>query len=190
MNSEPRRVLPVVTYACVLGIAVFLYYLASHFDYTPRAGAPGPDAWPKGILALMIATCIYGIIKSLFFAGADEGNALLEGVVQEGMEAPADAEADAASARYPHLLVGGIVVTLGYVFFVDKLGFFLTTLVYLVVFLLLGRYRRWRAIAGVSLIGSIVLMYVFMKIVYVSLPLGVGPFGEFSVLLMKLMGIR
>jgi hypothetical protein len=33
-------------------------------------------------------------------------------------------------------------------------------------------------------------MFVFMKIVYVSLPLGQGPFAEITFLLMRLMGIR
>jgi hypothetical protein len=31
---------------------------------------------------------------------------------------------------------------------------------------------------------------VFMKIVYVSLPIGAPPFSEVSILLMRLMGIR
>ncbi len=41
-----------------------------------------------------------------------------------------------------------------------------------------------------SLLGSLAFVFVFMKIVYVSLPLGVEPFSQVSLLLMRLMGIR
>ena len=39
-------------------------------------------------------------------------------------------------------------------------------------------------------IGSLVLVTIFMKIVYVSLPLGEGPFRAVSVTLMGALGIR
>jgi putative tricarboxylic transport membrane protein len=53
-----------------------------------------------------------------------------------------------------------------------------------------GRYRRWPVNAAVALAGALVFMFVFMKIVYLSLPLGVGPFEAISLALMRLMGIR
>lgn len=189
MSDTHRRLLPLVTYACVLAGAAYLYYLAANFDFMSRPGAPGPDAWPKGILALTIIACVVGIVNSLRARPAPEETPPLIGVGPEGAE-PSGELLEAPAQRYPRLLLGGIVATLGYVFFVDKLGFFLTTLLYLVSFLLLGRYRQWRVIAAVSLGGSLLLMYVFMKIVYVSLPLGAGPFAQFSIALMKLMGIR
>ena len=61
------------------------------------------------------------------------------------------------------------------------LGFFLATAVYLAAFMVVGRYRRAGVIAATSVLGSLAFMYVFMKIVYVSLPLGVGPFEQVSV---------
>jgi putative tricarboxylic transport membrane protein len=72
----------------------------------------------------------------------------------------------------------------------NTLGFFLDTFIYMTAFMLIGRYRRiWIAVI-VSLIGSLIFMYVFMKIVYVSLPIGSPPFSEVSILLMQWMGIR
>jgi hypothetical protein len=35
-----------------------------------------------------------------------------------------------------------------------------------------------------------VLLFIFMKLVYVSLPIGVAPFSEVTLFLMKLMAIR
>ena len=44
-------------------------------------------------------------------------------------------------------------------------------------------------LAAVAL-ASLAFVFMFMKAVYVSLPLGVGPFAEVSYLLMKLLAIR
>jgi len=70
------------------------------------------------------------------------------------------------------------------------LGFFLATAIYLAAFMLVGRYRRYGVIAVTSVVGSLVFVFVFMKIVYVSLPLGIGPFQSVSTALMALLGIH
>ena len=91
---------------------------------------------------------------------------------------------------YPRLLLLGMVMTVAYVALIETLGFFLCTFLYLAGFMLIGRYRRIGVVAVTSLIGSLVFMFVFMKIVYVSLPLGQEPFVRVSLMLMRLMGIR
>jgi len=45
-------------------------------------------------------------------------------------------------------------------------------------------------IAVVAVGGALVFMFVFMRIVYLSLPIGVPPFAQVSLMLMQLMGIR
>jgi putative tricarboxylic transport membrane protein len=84
----------------------------------------------------------------------------------------------------------GIAITVAYAVLIEKLGFFLCTFVYLAAFMWIGRYRRWGVILVTSLVGSLAFMFMFMKIVYVSLPLGVEPFSQVSFLLMRLMGIK
>jgi putative tricarboxylic transport membrane protein len=42
----------------------------------------------------------------------------------------------------------------------------------------------------VSIVGTLVLLFIFMKLVYVSLPIGVAPFSEVTLLLMQIMSIR
>jgi putative tricarboxylic transport membrane protein len=61
---------------------------------------------------------------------------------------------------------------------------------YIAAFVALGGYRRWGIIAAVSVIGTFVMLFFFMKVVYVSLPLGVGPFQQVTLFLMQLLGIR
>ena len=80
--------------------------------------------------------------------------------------------------------------TLAYVLLVGVMGFFLATAAYLAAFVAIGGYRRWGVIAACALGGSLAMVVVFMKIVYVSLPLGAGPFRAFSISLLVLLGVR
>ncbi len=81
-------------------------------------------------------------------------------------------------------------MTVAYAALITTLGFFISTVLFIAGFIWVGRYRRPGVIAAASLIGGLAFMFVFMKIVYVSLPLGVGTFGLVSIQLMSLMGIR
>jgi putative tricarboxylic transport membrane protein len=88
------------------------------------------------------------------------------------------------------LLLAGIILCVAYVALFAALGFFVDTFLFLLAFILVGRYRRPGIALAVSGAGTLVFMFVFMKIVYVSLPIGAPPFSEVSILLMRLMGIR
>lgn len=188
-NIHLTRSLP---YALVGASAGYLYYVAANFEYHARAGTLGPDFWPKAILVLTILVCAYEIAKIVISGGeARDAGGVLEEMVEEGVEQHADAGLHAVPAdNHPVLLLAGMGATLLYVAASQRLGFFLATITYLVVFMLLGGYRRWRVILMVSVAGALVLLFIFMKLVYVSLPIGVAPFSEVTLLLMKLMGIR
>ena len=174
MASRLKGVLP---YAALLGGAAYLFFDARHFAYSPRPGQLGPDFWPKAVLVLLMSVCAWQLVARFFTAEALP---------------PAKDEAGAFEAprRFPQLLAGGIAATVGYVLVLPEAGFFLSTAAYLALFMLIGRYRRYGVIAATSLLGSLVFVFIFMRIVYVSLPLGVGPFQQLSVALLALLGIR
>lgn len=186
MLIRMRRIVP---YVIVLAIAGVLYYFAKRIDFAAPGGRIGPDVWPKAILLLAMATCAYEIIKNLFFAQEDhELMGVLESIIEE---TPAEDLAPQPEVNsFPHLLLSGIAMTVAYVVLIETLGFFLCTVFYLAGFMLAGRYRRIGVVFATSLIGSLVFMFVFMKIVYVSLPLGQEPFSYVTFMLMRLMGIR
>ena len=179
-------------YAIVGAAAGYLYYAAAHFQYHARTGTLGPDFWPQAILVLTIAVCLYEVIKiAVRGAHTHDVVGVLEDMVEESADKHAAAEPDAPPVEsHPVLLLLGIGVTLLYVAAVQELGFFLATVSYLIVFMLIGGYRRWGVIAAVGLIGTLLLMYIFMKLVYVSLPIGVDPFSQVTFFLMQVMGIR
>jgi hypothetical protein len=62
--------------------------------------------------------------------------------------------------------------------------------VFLSLFAAIGGFRHvlWNPV--VSLIGSFGFFFIFMKVAYISLPLGQGPFKALSLLLMQWMGVR
>lgn len=183
-----RRIVP---YSVVLAAAGVLYAVAGQFDFTPRAGRLGPDVWPKAILVLMMLTCVYEIAKALLRRqDADEIEGLLELVQEESAEAHEADVPEEAPAAFLHLLLAGIGLTIGYVYLIDKLGFFLDTLAFMMLFMVVGRYRKPAAVIAVGLLGSLGFMFVFMKIVYVSLPIGEAPFSAVSLVLMQFMGIK
>lgn len=167
-------------YAALLAGAAYLFRDASHFAYSPRPGELGPDFWPKAVLVLLMLAC---------------GWELVTRVVARPRAPRVSASPDAGAAsdaqeRYPRLLAAGAVATLGYVLILPQAGFFVSTALYLALFMLIGRYRRYGVIAATSVAGSLAFIFVFMRIVYVSLPLGVGPFQKLSVWILAMLGIR
>ena len=186
-SARLRRLAP---YALAGSAGLFLFYIATQFEFHHRAGTLGPDFWPKLILALLIIVCAGEIARILFANNpyADIGNVLEE--ITLSADTGPELELPEPAARNPWRLLAGMAATLGYVALVATTGFFLTTAAYLAAFLVIGGYRQRNRIILLSVGGALLLMFIFMKLVYVSLPLGSGPFAELTFLLMRLMGIR
>lgn len=185
---DAARIKQVIPYVAVGAAAGYLFYVAVNIQYHERAGVLGPGFWPKMIVLLIIVTCVYEVGKTLFFGGRGKGAG---GVLEEFVEQSAAAEGAAQGAEsHPYLLLAGIALTALYVFVIQRLGFFAATVPYLAIFIALGGYRRWGAIAAVSLLGTLAMMFFFMKVVYVSLPIGQEPFSQVTIFLMQVMGIR
>lgn len=163
---------------------------ATRIEYHKRAGTLGPDFWPEAILGLLIATCVYEIVRILVTGGRRSVSGVLQDLFEESVEARGDAGEAAVAERRPLMLAGGVVLTALYVWAIQTLGFFLATVPYIALFIAIGGYRRWLVNAAVSLLGTLAMMLFFMKLVYVSLPVGKGPFAQVTFLLMQVMGIR
>lgn len=180
----------VVPYAALLAGAVFLYHEAGRFAYAAKPGELGPDVWPKAILLLLIAVCAYEIVRrTLFVRRTPKCVAATETLAADAAD-PAPGTQPVDAARHPYRLLAGIALTVLYVLALDTLGFFLATTLYLALFMVVGRYRRIGVIAATSVVGSLVFVFVFMKVVYVSLPLGTEPFQAVSLWILSLLGIH
>lgn len=188
-TSRSNRLRKALPYVLLLAAAGYVYGLAAAIDFAAPGGRIGPDFWPKAVLGLLMACCAYELAKIAFF---DRSPKDLSGVLQDIMQAaPAQGAPAAGEAeQFSHLLAAGIILTVAYVYLIDKLGFFLCTFLFLAAFMYAGRYRRPGVIVATSFLGSLAFVFVFMKVVYVSLPLGVAPFASVSLLLLHLLGIK
>lgn len=180
----------IIPYLLVGSLSGYLFFTATRIEFHRRAGTLGPDFWPKLVLGLIIATCLYEIVRMVLYRGRSGAAGVLQDLVEESEAKGGGSGFVHAGPRSPWTLAAGIALTAFYVWVIQQLGFFLATTGYVFAFIALGGYRRWGVNTAVSLIGTSLMMFFFMKVVYVSLPPGEGPFAQFTFWLMQLMGIR
>lgn len=186
-----RRVVP---HAVMLVVSAALYWCATRID-ADTGGRIGPDVWPKAIIVFMGLLCAYEIVKRLVVKTEFAAKGLLSGSeVPPSALGEGRAEGRAADPAPPPsqgrgMLFGGIAVIAAYVITVPWIGFFVATLAFLGVFPWIGGLRRPVAVAITALAGTLVLAVVFLKVAYISLPLGEGPFREVSLALLRVLGV-
>ena len=193
MDKRSRR--GTIPYFIVLAISAALFVYAG--SITSMGGADraiGPSFWPRLVLVLTMCVCVFELVFRWFF-DMQGASGLLSQVEQQmegegGAQADSGGSADEPEERNLRQLLIGTGLTLAYVWSLPLLGFAVASAVFIALFIWLGTYRRAKVVAAVSLLGTLLLMFIFMKVVYVSLPLGVKPFESVSLLLMGLLGIR
>ena len=181
-----HRFKPALPYVLGLVIAAVLFVLAGQINYTPRGDQLGPDFWPRVAIGLMEAVCLYEIIR-VFVTGGSESE--VQGIAERLDDTEADAD-DVAPRSRPTLIIAGVVLTIAYAVLVPVLGFLLASYLYLILFMYLGGSRNHLAIWLSSTIGIFAFAFVFLKVVYVSLPRGQPPFDQVTQLVMDLLLIR
>ena len=184
-----ERLRLVVPYTVMLLIAASLYYAAAliHVPGGSSARGIGPDFWPKLIISALAALCVYEIGKRLIFGKARDAGGLTEGLDRPPVVTAAEQAAPEAVDN--RKLAAGLGLIAAFVFGVAYVGFFIATALFLASFSWVGGYRRTLPVALASVLGAFTLLAIFMRVAYVSLPLGVGPFQSVSVLLLQLLGV-
>lgn len=179
-------------YAALLAVTAWLYAVAGRIEYISAPGRIGPDFWPKAILALLALLCAYEIGKELILGGSRAVSGVLQTLMEQASESLADGGAGEGAMAAPSWarLAAGVAATLAYVLLVEHLGFFIATAAFLAGFMRIGGYRRHAVTLAAGVAGSFAMLVVFMKVVYISLPLGAGPFRALSLGLLALLGVR
>ncbi|KAB2920297.1 MAG: tripartite tricarboxylate transporter TctB family protein [Hyphomicrobiaceae bacterium] len=180
----------------VAAVGLFLYYVAGQFDFPARPGRAGPDLWPKIVLGLMLFAAAWGTLQALLTPGDPAEISLLvraaARAVGKAEEAQQDLDAESlpTDQRQPLRALAAILAMLAFVGSIAFVGFTIATFALMLSIMLLAGYRRPLSAALISLVGTICFFLVFQRVAYISLPLGVGPFKEFSQALMALAGVR
>lgn len=177
-----HRLRATLPYVVVLAAGVYLYHIADNFEFEETSGRIGPDAWPKIILFLMIATALWGIVSSAVGVGATAPVEIIEAEQDEALINPPEI--------HPWLVWLTIAATLAYLILLPIIGFFIATVIFIVVLMYLGQYRRPVRAAMLSVAIAFAFMFVFMRVVYIALPLGIAPFNNVSYALMTAMGVH
>jgi putative tricarboxylic transport membrane protein len=164
-----QRVWMALPYAVLLAVAAWFYNIAIAIRYAHRGDTLGPDFWPRVALAAMMIVCTVQIARLLLFGPTAE-TGFIEGGAEEEDEAP----------RSNWLLGLGMVLTVAYGASLTILGFLISTVLFMLLFMYLGRYRGHLALWLSSVAGVLALTVLFQKVVYVSLPRGIPPFDRLT----------
>jgi hypothetical protein len=185
MNAEPRaRLQALLPYLAMLAAAGFFYWAATRIQ-ADTGGRIGPAAWPKAIIAVLALLCVYEIVKRLIAPSGPSAT----GVVSTSGPQGVPHEPDGEEKTYPAKLAGGIGLVAAYVVAAPWLGFFVSTALFLAIFPWVGGVRRPMLLAVLGVAGSLTLIVTFMRVAYISLPLGEGPFRALSIGLLRLIGV-
>lgn len=179
-----ERLRPLLPYAAMLAAAGFFYWAATRIA-VDTGGRIGPAVWPKTIIAILALLCVYELVKRLIAPARGSAS----GLISTANPVAAGVEPGEAYRSYPLKLAGGIALVAAYVFAAPLLGFFVSTALILALFPWVGGFRRPGILAVLALGGSLALVVVFMRVAYISLPLGEGPFRALSIGLLRLLGV-
>lgn len=157
----------------LLVAAVYLFVAASNFRQVGNPDQIGPGFWPQ-VLCVGIAIGVLVRIGQKFRA---RGRPLVVSAVAETDE----------DVRMPRVALG-VALVVGYIVGMLFLGYILATALFLIAFIYLGGQRKWY-VAPLGIASSLVFAYIFLKVVYIALPSGVGVFDQLSVILYQLLGI-
>ena len=155
--------------APLVGTVITIVLLANTrgLDEIVRGDQLGPGFWPRLALAGLGLTCL----AKLMFDWRRSGTALHD-------ESPRPAISRAK-------LAAGIVLVLLYAALAPLLGFPLVTAGFIVGFMWLAGARSPGMISANAAVGTVLLLYVFVKLVYLPLPKGEGPFETVTLALYR-----
>lgn len=171
-----NRMLP---YVIALALAALLYNLAGHFDIVSQPGSPGPELWPRMICVLLGLTSLIGMVGALFESPQVETDG--EDEIETALSPP---------ETNPELVWMGMATVGLYVFALPHLGFFVATILLTMTLLVIGGMRRWLWVPVTGTGLTCIFTLIFLRIVYVALPLGEGWFRVISLAIYKSIGVH
>jgi putative tricarboxylic transport membrane protein len=172
------RLKQLAPYVILLTIGVALYSMTNQMAGAEMPGQIGPDRWPKLIIGLMIGVCLFEIGRRMLWNPEPPAPTLGE------LEALGEDQPDK-----PWLVFGAVAVTVVYLLLLDVIGFVLGTLLYTAALMWFGGTKRPLLVGIMSLVITISFAFVFMKLIFIALPVGREPFSWVSFALMKLFGV-
>jgi putative tricarboxylic transport membrane protein len=156
--------------AGVLGSGLLFASTWSLDAMVPR-GQLGPGFWPRLALIGLAVACLLKLREERRArAGGPESSEVLPRV---------------SASR----LALGMACILAYVIAAPLLGFPLATAAFIVAFMVVAGGRGVPGIVATAVLGTVILLYTFIKLVYLPFPKGAGPFEYITLALYRALGI-
>jgi putative tricarboxylic transport membrane protein len=171
-----RELAPEVVF--LLG-AAYLFVAAGDFAGRRQPGELGPGFWPRVAALGLAVTLLVRIVQTV--------RAHRRPVVRVVRDFD-DVDGEPETVYWRSVAIA-IALAVGYVWATMFVGFLFATMAFLAAFAWLGGQRRWYT-PLVAVVGALVLAYVFVGVVYVSVPTGVGVFDALTVAIYRLLGIQ
>jgi hypothetical protein len=173
----------------MLAAASVLYALAGRIPVVPVPGQLGPDFWPR--LALLgLAAASAARLAERWRAGSGATGARLG--TAEAAAAPHHVAGEADDTPPPYdrrTLTCAVLLLLGYAWAAPVAGFPLATALFLAGFMWLAGLHRPLPVALLGAGITVVLLYLFVKVVYLPLPRGQWAFHDATLAVYRALGI-
>jgi len=173
---SPRAALGVILPLAAAAGSVWLalFHVAPGVDLAAMArGVVGPATWPKAmLLCAAAAAALLALVRLL------EASAL--------RKPPAT---DDGTDYHEGRSIGAVALLLGYGIAIPLVGIAWSTPVFIAGWLLLGGIRKPLTVGLVSILGTIGVLYFFVKLSVMPLDRGKGAFEQATVALYRLLGI-
>jgi hypothetical protein len=155
-------------------LSLYGYILAGEIDAPPSPEQLGAAFWPRMILIFLMASC--GIKAGEILIARGKAGA-------EGTPRGSWVEVDTLK------LAAMIAMVIAAVYFMDIIGFALANFIFLLLFMRIAGLRKKLPLLLTSVLGTIFLLYLFVKIVYLPLPKGQWFFDDITIFLYRVLHI-
>jgi putative tricarboxylic transport membrane protein len=186
-DAEPSGVSRLRRWAVLLpplaGIGLCVPLWLATGAWPTSEGGPGPAFFPRLLVGLFAFSMVVRIVQDIRMVrrGVAVGDEDQEEIPEEG----AELDTSQISARQVAIV---IAISVAYVVGTIYLGWVLATFLMVVSFLVLAGKRNLFVVVPLAAGLSVGFAYVFVKVVYLSLPTGVGFFDDVSVRIFELLG--
>jgi putative tricarboxylic transport membrane protein len=155
-------------------LSVYFYVLAGKIEGVPTPGQLGPAFWPKATLILLMIGCGIKALEIFFSLGKE--------AEQDKGEAPSPAVNHIKLFTMIALVILAVVA-------MDEIGFLLANLLFLIFFMRVAGMRKKMSLLLTSILGTILLLYLFVKVVYLPLPKGHWFFEDLTIFIYRILRI-
>jgi putative tricarboxylic transport membrane protein len=157
-------------YLLIFSFALLAYLLLGNIEANDYPGHLGPAFWPKTVLSLLMIICGFKLVK-IFFSHKEQIHLT---------------DNDHSDLNY-FTLFAMIVTLFGGIVAMNVLGFLLANFIFLILFMRIAGLKKKLQLFMTSTIGTIFLLYLFIKVVYLPLPKGQGMFYDLTLYLYKVL---